>query len=206
MYDDTKKLLKPSIKAQKKVKEKIDEQQNMLIKELKESKETADKKQDEVIQQLKENQVELIKSVDVLSEIMSQSGSQSGVKRWLPGLPSDFDPLDIIEEEGKEEVKEEGTDEKKPESPFEKKYNFDQTLKVFPSNEEVTKTMSSLTGKMNSKNPLTKKEKKKDMEGIKLYYEIVKKKRLQKEKVSGGTINQNETPIRYHKKDNMVVW
>ena len=44
MYDDTKELLKPSIKAQKKVKEKIDEQQNMLIKELKESKETADKK------------------------------------------------------------------------------------------------------------------------------------------------------------------
>ena len=154
--------------------------------------------------------MELIKSVDVLSEIMSQSGSQSGVKRWLPGLPSDFDPLDIIEEEGKEEgkeeVKEEGTDEKKPESPFEKKYNFDQTLKVFPSNEEVTKTMSSLTGKMNSKNPLTKQKAKKDMEGIKLYYEIVKKKRLQKEKVSGGTINQNETPIRYHKKDNMVVW
>ena len=30
---------------------------------------------------------------------------------------------------------------------------------------------------------------------------------LEKEgRVSGGTINQNETPIRYHKGGNMVVW
>ena len=112
--------------------------------------------------------MELIKSVDVLSEIMSQSGSQSGVKRWLPGLPSDFDPLDIIEEEGKEEGKDEGKDEKKPESPFEsdvqkiiKECNFDPTLKMIPSNEEVAKTMSSLTGKMNRKKPSTKQKAKK---------------------------------------------
>ena len=36
--------------------------------------------------------------------------------------------------------------------------------------------MSSLTGKMNSNNPLTKRNAKKDMDGIKLYYEVVKKK------------------------------
>ena len=102
MYDDTAEILKPSIEVQKKVKATIDEKQNKLIEKLQENKETVDKKQDEVIQQLKENQVELNKSIDTLSEIMSQSGSQSGVKQWLSGLPSDFDPLDIIGEEGEE--------------------------------------------------------------------------------------------------------
>ena len=100
MYDDTKEILKPSIDVQKKVKETIDEKQNKLIKKLQENKETVDRKQDEVINQLKENQVNITKSVDVLSEIMSQKGSQqgsvSGVKRWLEGQPSDFEPLDII--------------------------------------------------------------------------------------------------------------
>ena len=81
MYDDTAEILKPSIEVQKKVKATIDEKQNKLIEKLQENKETVDKKQDELIQQLKENQTELIKSVDVLSEIMSQSGSQSGVKQ-----------------------------------------------------------------------------------------------------------------------------
>ena len=129
MYDDTAEILKPSIEVQKNVKKTIDEKQNKLIEKLQENKETVDKKQDEVIQQLKENQVELNKSIDTLSEIMSQSGSQFGVKQWLSGLPSDFDPLDIIGEEEGEDEDEEGvegveevkpsTSEKKPESPFE---------------------------------------------------------------------------------------
>ena len=98
MYDDTAEILKPSIEVQKKVKKTIDEKQNKLIEKLQENKETVDRKQDEVINQLKENQNELIKSVDTLSEIMSQQGSVSGVKKWIDDLPSDFDPLDIIGE------------------------------------------------------------------------------------------------------------
>ena len=124
MYDDTAEILKPSIEVQKKVKKTIDEKQNKLIEKLQENKETVDRKQDEVINQLKENQVELIKSVDVLSEIMSQQGSQqgsvSGVKTWLEGLPSDFEPLDIIgdEDEDEDEDKDEDKDEEQHKSLF----------------------------------------------------------------------------------------
>ena len=109
-----------TIEVQKKVKKTIDEKQNKLIEKLQENKETVDRKQDEVINQLKENQVELTKSVDVLSEIMSQKGSQqgsvSGVKRWLEGLPSDFEPLDIIGEEDEDE--DENKDEEQHKSLF----------------------------------------------------------------------------------------
>ena len=48
IYDDTAELLKPSIDAQKKVKETIDEEENQLIKQLKKNKEGIDQKQDEV--------------------------------------------------------------------------------------------------------------------------------------------------------------
>ena len=132
MYDDTAEILKPSIKVQEEVKKTIDEKQNKLIEKLQENKETVDKKQDEVIKQLKENQVELIKSVDVLSDIMSKQGSESGVKRWVDDLPSDFDPLDIIGEEDEVKPKEEPKEE--PKSLFNagdteiiKKYGFDPT-------------------------------------------------------------------------------
>ena len=57
---------------------------------------------------MKENQSELIKSVDVLREIMSQQGSVSGVQSWLKDMPSDFDPLEAIEEGDEEEEGEEG--------------------------------------------------------------------------------------------------
>ena len=103
MYDDTKEILKPSIEVQKNVKTTIDEKQNKLIEKLQENKETVDRKQDEVIQQLKKNQKELIKSVDTLSKVMSQQGSVSGVEKWFGSLPSHFDPLDTIGEEGAEE-------------------------------------------------------------------------------------------------------
>ena len=108
MYDDTAEILKPSIEVQKNVKKTIDEKQNKLIEKLQENKETVDRKQDEVIKQLQENQVELSKSIDTLSDIMSKQGSVSGVQSWLQDLPSEFDPLDIIgedEEEGVEEPK-----------------------------------------------------------------------------------------------------
>ena len=78
---DTAEILKPSIEVQKKVKKTIDEKQDEVIKQLKDDQTKNDEKQDEVIKQLKENhQSELIKSVDVLSEIMSQQGSVSGVQ------------------------------------------------------------------------------------------------------------------------------
>ena len=72
-----------------------------------------DAKQDEVIKQLKDNQVDLSKSIDVLSEIMSKQGSVSGVKSWLKDVPSEYDPLDIIGEEDEEEEGEEGAEEPK---------------------------------------------------------------------------------------------
>ena len=136
MYDDTSEILKPSIEVQKKVKKTIDEKQNKLIEKLQENKETVDKKQDKVIQQLKENQSELIKSVDVLSDIMSKQGSVSGVQSWLQDLPSDFDPLDII---GEEEGEEEGVEEPKSlfdpgETEITKKYGFDPTLQIIAVN------------------------------------------------------------------------
>ena len=181
MYDDTKEILKPSIDVQKKVKETIDEKQNKLIKKLQENKETVDRKQDEVINQLKENQVNITKSVDVLSEIMSQKGSQqgsvSGVKRWLEGQPSDFEPLDIIGEEDEDEDK----DEEQHKSLFDagdteiiKKYGFDPTLKNIPSEIEIKKGISSTTGKMNSKNPITKKTAKKESKALSEYLRAVK--------------------------------
>ena len=107
MYDDTAEILKTSIEVQKKFKKTIDEKQDEVIKQLKDDQTKNDEKQDEVIKQLKENQSELIKSVDVLSEIMSQQGSISGVKSWLQDQPSDFDPLDVIREEGEGEEGEE---------------------------------------------------------------------------------------------------
>ena len=181
MYDDTKEILKPSIEVQKKVTETIDEKQNKLIEKLQEYKETVDRKQDEVIQQLKENQNELIKSVDTLSEVMSQQGSVSGVKKWIDDLPSDFDPLDIIrEEEGKEG--EEGVYEaEKPKSLFDlsdteiiKKHGFDPTLKNIPSETEIKKKISSTTGKMNSRNTIIKKTAQKESKALSGYLKAVK--------------------------------
>ena len=170
-YDDTAEILKPSIEVQKKVKKTIDAKQDELIKEIKENKETIDRKQDEVIKQLKDNQNELIKSVDVLSEIMSQQGSQPGIHSWLSGLPSQFDPLDMIPEVGEERGEEGGeegevydtylgpesseevkpsTSEKKPlkENPFTiseeqiiKKYGFDPTLENIRNESSIKKKL-----------------------------------------------------------------
>ena len=154
MYDDTAEILKPSIEVQKKVKATIDEKQNKLIEKLQENKETVDRKQDEVIQQLKDNQVDLSKSIDTLSEIMSQQGSESGVKSWLQDLPSDFDPLDIIGEE--EEEEEPKSLLNSGETEIIKKSGFDPTLQNIPSEIEVKKKISGTVGKMNSKNPIIK--------------------------------------------------
>ena len=181
MYDDTAEILKPSIEVQKEVKKTIDEKQNKLIEKLQENKETVDKKQDEVIEQLRENQVELIKSVDVLSDIMSKQGSVSGAQRWVDDLPSDFDPLDAIEEEDEDEAESEEKPKVEPKSLFNvsdteiiKKNGFDPTLKNLPADEEVKKQMASTTGKMNSKNTIVKNLAKKESEALKRYKTAVK--------------------------------
>ena len=187
MYDDTAEILKPSIKVQKELKKTIDEKQNKLIEKLQENKETVDKKQDEVIKQLKENQVELIKSVDVLSDIMSKQGSESGVKRWVDDLPSDYDPLDVIVEEDEDEDEVEPKEEPKekpkvePKSLFNvsdteiiKKYGFDPTLNNLPTDQEIKKQMASTTGKKNSKNTIVKNLAKKESEVLKRYNTLVK--------------------------------
>ena len=202
MYDDTKEILKPSIEVQKKVKKTIDEKQNKLIEKLQENKETVDRKQDEVINQLKENQVELIKSVDVLSEIMSQQGSQqgsvSGVKKWLEDQPSDFEPLDIIGEEDEDEDKDE--DEEQHKSLFNagdteiiKKYGFDPTLKNIPTEIEIKKGISSTTGKMNSKNLIIKKTAKNESKALREYLRAVKAAKVVK---AGEGIRRYNQPKR----------
>ena len=181
MYDETAEILKPSIKVQKELKNTIDEKQNKLIEKLQENKETVDKKQDEVIEQLRENQVELIKSVDVLSDIMSKQGSVSGAQRWVDDLPSDFDPLDVIEEEDEDEVEPKEKPKEEPKSLFNvsdteiiKKYGFDPTLKNLPTDEEIKKQMASTTGKRNSKNTIIKNLAKKESGVLKRYKTLVK--------------------------------
>ena len=206
MYDDTAEILKPSIKVQKELKNTIDEKQNKLIEKLQENKETVDKKQDEVIKQLKENQVELIKSVDVLSDIMSKQGSESGVKRWVDDLPSDFDPLDIIGEEDEDEDDDDEAESKeKPKSLFNtvdteiiKKYGFDPTLENLPTKEDIKKQTASATGKMNSKNPIIKKIAKQESDVLKQYKKIVKELKNVEEKVekSGQGIKMYNQPKR----------
>ena len=191
MYDDTAEILKPSIEVQKSVKKTIDNKQDELITQLAINDEIANikqneiiKNQDKAIKQLKDNQEELTQSLDTLSEITSQKGSQegsvSGVKRWLEGQPSDFEPLDIVGEEDEEEGEEEAKP-KPPETLFDagdteiiKKYGFDPTLKNIPSEIEIKKRISSTTGKMNSKNPITKKTAKKESKALREYLRAVK--------------------------------
>ena len=193
MYDDTAEILKPSIEVQKKVKETIDEKQNKLIKKLQENKETVDRKQDEVIQQLKDNQVDLSKSIDTLSDIMSQQGSVSGVKSWLQDQPSDFDPLDII---GEEEEEEEGEEEEPKslmnsgETEIIKKYGFDPTLQNIPEESEVKKKISGTSGKMNSKNPIIKKLAKTESKALSEYLKLVKARKIGKKQTASGIYTQ----------------
>lgn len=58
--------------------------------------------QDKLIKKLQENQENITKSLDTLSDIVSQQGSLQGstygVSRWLSDLPSNFDPLETVEE------------------------------------------------------------------------------------------------------------
>ena len=188
MYDDTAEILKPSIEVQKKVKATIDEKQNKLIEKLQENKETVDRKQDEVIQQLKDNQVDLSKSIDTLSEIMSQQGSVSGVKSWLQDQPSDFDPLDIIGEE--EEVEEPKSLLNSGETEIIKKYGFDPTLQNIPPESEVKKKLSGTAGKMNSKNPLIKNLAKTESKALSAYLKLVKAKKMSKTQTASGIYTQ----------------
>ena len=200
MYRDTAEILKPSIEVQKKVKKTIDEKQNKLIEKLQENKETVDRKHDEVIQQLKENQKELIKSVDTLSEIMSQQGSVSGVEKWVGSLPSNFDPLDIIGEEDEDEDEDEEEAKPKPlktlfdnsDTEIIKKYGFDPTLNTIPENEEITKILYSLTGKMKIKNPIIKNNTKKEMKAIQRYQAMVEGMKADLEKVGTGIRGYNQ--------------
>ena len=194
MYDDTAEILKPSIEVQKKVKATIDEKQNKLIEKLQENKETVDRKQDEVIQQLKDNQVDLSKSIDTLSDIMSQQGSVSGVKSWLQDMPSDFDPLDIIGEE-EEEEEEEGEEEPKSllnsgETEIIKKYGFDPTLQNIPEESEVKKKISGTVGKMNSKNPIIKQLAKTESKTLQEYLKLVKARKIGKKQTASGIYTQ----------------
>lgn len=147
MYDDTSEILKPSIEVQKKVKKTIDKKQDELIQKIQENKETVDRKQDQVINQLRDNQNELIKSVDVLSEIMSNKGDQSMIEKWLSDIPSQADISEFVGEdieEGPEEETEEGQEEE--ESIFNntdkqiiKKHGFDPTFKNIPDESSIKK-------------------------------------------------------------------
>ena len=190
MYDDTAEILKPSIEVQKNVKATIDDKQNKLIEKLQENKETVDRKQDEVIQQLKDNQVDLSKSIDTLSDIMSQQGSVSGVKSWLQDMPSDFDPLDIIGEEEEEEEEEPESLLNSGETEIIKKYGFDPTLQNIPEESEVKKKISGTVGKMNSKNPIIKKLAKTESKTLQEYLKLVKARKIGKKQTASGIYTQ----------------
>ena len=158
MYDDTAEILKPSIEVQKKVKKTIDNKQDELITQLAINDEIANikqneiiKKQDKAIKQLKDNQEDLTQSLNTLSEVMSQKGSQEGslsrVEKWVGSLPSNNDPLDTIREED-EEDEEEKAKPKLLKTLFDnsdteiiKKYGFDPTLNTIPKNEEIQKNI-----------------------------------------------------------------
>ena len=190
IYDDTAEILKPSIEVQKKVKATIDEKQNKLIEKLQENKETVDRKQDEVIQQLKNNQVDLSKSIDTLSDIMSQQGSVSGVESWLQDQPSDFDPLDIIGEEEEGEEEEPKSLMNSGETEIIKKYGFDPTLQNIPEESEVKKKISGTSGKMNSKNPIIKKIAKTESKALSEYLKLVKARKIGKKQTASGIYTQ----------------
>ena len=200
---DTAEILKPSIEVQKKVKKTIDEKQDEVIKQLKDDQTKNDEKQDEVIKQLKENhQSELIKSVDVLSEIMSQQGSLSGVKSWLKDLPSEFEPLDTIgeadedeDEDEDEDQDEEGEEEPKSlldpgETEIIKKYNFDPTLRIIPSQTEVRKKISGTSGKKNSKDPIIKKIAENESDALSTYLKLIKARQLGTTQTASGIYTQ----------------
>ena len=132
---------------------------------------------------------------------MSQQGSVSGVKTWLKDLPSEFDPLDIIGEEEGEEEGEEGEHqaEEQPKSSFNpgdteiiKKYGFHPTLKNIPFEIDVKKKISSTTGKMNSKNPITKKTAQKESKALSGYLRAVKAAKLEAEKKGEGVRRYNQ--------------
>ena len=162
MHDDTAEILKPSIEVQKSVKKTIDNKQDELITQLAINDEIANikqneiiKKQDKAIKQLKDNQEELTQSIDVLSDIMSKQGSVSGVEKWVGSLPSHFDPLDTIGEEGEEESAEEGAEKgvkiSSEDIEILKKYNLDPKFEKIPTNYEIKQAFAKTTGKKNSK-------------------------------------------------------
>ena len=128
MQFENKELFKPIITAQKEVKETTD----------------IDKKQDKLIEQLQENQNELIGSVDALSDTISKQGLVGRVGRWLSDLPSSFDPLDTIEEEGEGDGDDKKVDDKKVVDTFNpkekeiiKKYGFDPGLVDLPTEQAI---------------------------------------------------------------------
>ena len=60
---------------------------------------------------------------------------------------------------------------------------------------------------MNSKNPIIKNLAQKESKALSGYLKLVKTRKLDTTQTASGiTHNQNETPIRYHKEDSMVVW
>ena len=148
----------------------------------------------------------MIKSVDVLSEIISNKGSESGVKQWLSDLPSNFDPLDIIGEEGEEEGEE--IYKAKPISSFSsgdqeiiKKYGFDPTLENIPKEDLIRKALSSTTGKMNSKNEIIKTIAKKESKVLSGYLREVKetsKNKLEAVKKYHASLKEGEGIRRYN--------
>ena len=126
---------------------------------------------------------------------MSKQGSVSGVQRWVEDLPSDFEPLDTIEEEDEDGVE----PEEQPKSSFSaydteiiKKYGFDPSMKNLPTNQELRAKMASTTGKMNSKNPLIKNLAKKESEALKIIKKVVNSMRLAAIKSGKGLKRYNQ--------------
>ena len=177
---ESKELFKPVITSQKEVKE------------------TIDKKQDKLIEKLNEKQDELIEAVDALNETISLSGSQVGVKNWLSGLPSSFDPAEldpILEEPAeapKDEEDEEDEEEEVPENTLTniqkeiiKRQGFDPDLKDIPNRKTVVLKIQKQNGKSRSTDKRVAKKAAEERQALSDYLILIKEIELKKKTGKG---------------------
>ena len=150
--------------------------------------------QDKLIKKLQENQENITKSLDALSDVVSQQGSYEGstygVNRWLSDLPSNFDPLETVEEI--EDLDEDFNDD-----------IFDNTDRVIKNTvsiqlwgktqgftlKEIKLKVNHLDGKRTSSNKVVKETAKKEQQSFNKYLEAVKG--FEKGKKSVKTLSDN---------------
>ena len=111
MYDYTEKLFKPTIKAQKEVKETIDKKQNELIDQLAISDAVSNMKQNEVISKLQQNNAKQNEIITNLQE------NQNALKKGFYDLIEPYQREIILRDELPKMIEDKGSDKEK-ESPY----------------------------------------------------------------------------------------